>query len=213
MLANKFFRIPYPRPPDLAYPDRVLFNEGPLSRGDPLSGQSESWPDRGAPERSIGWWPRWSAGRRRALRHWARAAGVISCARWVRYSRLRGCLASILAPPAAPSPRAVREGLANLGRTAPRECETMSVIPGRLRSCASEPGIQTFSSAVQHLWIPGSRRGAPRNDGYWVAALISLIASSLSHSAGPAMLPISQPWPSISTEVGIPSARPMVLRS
>src|SRR3954463_4973911 len=35
----------------------------------------------GAPERSMDWWPRWSAGRCRALRHWARAAGVISCAR------------------------------------------------------------------------------------------------------------------------------------
>src|SRR3954451_8483327 len=33
---------------------------------------------------------------------------------------LRHCT---LAPPAAPSPRAVREGLANLGRIAPRECE------------------------------------------------------------------------------------------
>jgi hypothetical protein len=56
--------------------------------------------------RPTGRWPRWSAGRRCALRHWARAAGVISCARWVRYSRLQGCLASILAPPAAPPPRA-----------------------------------------------------------------------------------------------------------
>jgi hypothetical protein len=28
-----------------------------------LSGQSESWPDRGAPERSMAWWPveRWEA--------------------------------------------------------------------------------------------------------------------------------------------------------
>ena len=41
-----------------------------------FSGQSESWLDRGAPDRSIGWWPRWSAGRRRALRHWARAVAL-----------------------------------------------------------------------------------------------------------------------------------------
>src|ERR1700709_624410 len=53
----------YPRTQDLAYPARVLFDEGPLSRSDPSSGQSESWPDRGAPERSMAWWPveRWEA--------------------------------------------------------------------------------------------------------------------------------------------------------
>jgi hypothetical protein len=34
-LLKKFFRIPYPRPQNLAYPDRVLSNEGPLSRSDP----------------------------------------------------------------------------------------------------------------------------------------------------------------------------------
>src|SRR3954447_4950857 len=47
MLAKKIVRIPYPRPQNLAYPARVLFDEGPLSRSDPFSGQSESWPDRG----------------------------------------------------------------------------------------------------------------------------------------------------------------------
>ena len=47
-----------------------------------------------------------------------------------------------------------------------------------------------------------------------VAAVISLIGVvGLAHSAGPAMLAISQPWPSTSTEVGIPSARPMLFRS
>jgi hypothetical protein len=53
----------YPRPQNLAYPDRVLFDEGPLSRSDPEIGQSESWPDRGAPERLMAWWPveRWEA--------------------------------------------------------------------------------------------------------------------------------------------------------
>src|SRR4051812_15846830 len=41
----------------------VLFDEGPLSRSDPLSGQSESWPDRGAPEWSTARWlvERWEA--------------------------------------------------------------------------------------------------------------------------------------------------------
>src|SRR5947209_19048912 len=37
----------YPPPQNLAYPARVLFDEGPLSRSDPSLGQSESWPDRG----------------------------------------------------------------------------------------------------------------------------------------------------------------------
>src|SRR3954451_12015764 len=94
----------YPRPRNLTYPARVLFGEGALSRSDPFSGQSESWPDRGAPERSTGWWPRWSAGRCRALRHWARA---------VTLPREVGTLippprvpAGALAPPAAPPPRA-----------------------------------------------------------------------------------------------------------
>src|SRR5436305_4131684 len=53
----------YPRPQNLPYPARVLSEEGPLSRSDPFSGQSESWPDRGAPERLTAWWPveRWEA--------------------------------------------------------------------------------------------------------------------------------------------------------
>jgi hypothetical protein len=53
----------YPRPQNLAYPDRVLSNEGPLSRSDPKVGQSESWLDRGAPERLTAWWlvERWEA--------------------------------------------------------------------------------------------------------------------------------------------------------
>src|SRR6185295_17711903 len=64
---------------------------------------------------------------------------------------LRHCT---LAPPAAPSRRQgspAKESLANLGRIAPRERGTMSRHSGRSRPCASEPGIQTFSSAVQHV--------------------------------------------------------------
>ena len=49
---------------------------------------------------------------------------------------------------------------------------------------------------------------------YWPsAALISLIASSLAHSAGPAIVPISQPCPSINSVVGMPKARPMDFKS
>src|SRR6201985_2231653 len=109
----------YPRSQDLAYPARVLSNEGALSRSNPLSGQSESWPDRGAPERSTAWWlvERWEA-----LRLALGARGRLA-ARGGVTTRLQGCLASILAPPTAPSPRAGRaREKANLGRIAPREC-------------------------------------------------------------------------------------------
>jgi hypothetical protein len=53
----------YPRLQNLAYPARVLSNEGALSRSDPFSGQGESWLERGAPERPMAWWPveRWEA--------------------------------------------------------------------------------------------------------------------------------------------------------
>src|SRR4051812_12368711 len=64
----------------------------------------------------------------------------------------------------------------------------------------------------RHFSLVLSRFGPPDSQGC-VAAVINLIASSLAHSAGPAMLAISQPSPSTSTDVGIPSARPMLLRS
>ncbi len=45
------------------------------------------------------------------------------------------------------------------------------------------------------------------------AALINLIASSLAHSAGPAMVAISHPRGSTNNVVGIPNARPTAFRS
>ena len=88
-----------------------------------LLGQSESWPDRGAPERSMAWW---LVERSEALRLALGARGALP--------REVGTLipppgvpVGALAPPTAPSPRAVREGLANLGRIAPRECESLAV--------------------------------------------------------------------------------------
>jgi hypothetical protein len=93
----------YPRPQNLPYVDPVLSSEGRVLEA-LLTGQSESWSDRGAPEWSMDWWPRWSAGRRRALRHWARAVAL---------PREVGTLippprvpAGALAPPAAPPPLA-----------------------------------------------------------------------------------------------------------
>src|SRR6266436_6130056 len=106
----------YPRPQNLPYPDRVLSNEGPLSRSDPSADRAKAG-RIGAPRN--GRWPggRWSAGRRCAL-PWARA---VALPREVGSSPASRVPIGALAPPTAPSPRAVREELANLGRFAPRE--------------------------------------------------------------------------------------------
>jgi hypothetical protein len=48
MTGQKKIRIPYPRPQNLAYPARVLSNEGRFMRRSEV-GQSESWPE-GQPE-------------------------------------------------------------------------------------------------------------------------------------------------------------------
>src|SRR5436305_10288650 len=90
---------------------RVAFLEALLQRAErKLAGP-------GRPGRSTAWWPveRWEA-----LRLALGARGCLA-ARGGFTTRLQGCLVSILAPPTAPSPRAVREGLAKLGRIAPRE--------------------------------------------------------------------------------------------
>src|SRR3954471_16381579 len=52
----------YPRPQNLAYPDRILFDEGALSRSDPSADRAKAG-RTGAPERSMAWWPveRWEA--------------------------------------------------------------------------------------------------------------------------------------------------------
>jgi hypothetical protein len=149
------FCIPYPRPENLTYPDLVLSSEGPLSRSDPELDRAKAG-RTGAPRPADGLVAK--VERREALRPTSLGARGCLAARGGSVNPASGVLRHCtLAPPAAPPPRAVREGLAKLGRIAPREREAMSVIPGRLRPCASEPGIQTLSSEVQHLWIPGSR--------------------------------------------------------
>jgi hypothetical protein len=111
-------KIPIDVIPTMRYILLILSSEGPLLEAI-LQRTERELAGTGGPERPTGWWPRWSAGRCRALRHWARA---------VTLPREVGTLilplrvpAGALAPPAAPSPRAVAEGLANLGRIAPRE--------------------------------------------------------------------------------------------
>src|SRR5882762_7645379 len=112
----------YPRLQNLAYPAVVLFNEGALSRSDPSADRARAG-RTGAPRN--GRWPggRWSAGRRCAL-PWARA---VTLPREVGSPPASRVPIGALAPPTAPSPRAVREGLANLGRIAPRECGSLAV--------------------------------------------------------------------------------------
>src|SRR6195952_286512 len=61
MLVKKFFRLPYPRPRNLPYPDRVLSSEGRFMRRSE-AGQSESWPE-GQPEGRCGAWGRASQAR------------------------------------------------------------------------------------------------------------------------------------------------------
>src|SRR5947209_12326408 len=91
----------YPPSQDLPYPARVLSDEGSLSKNDPFSGQSESWPDRGAPERSTAWWPveRWEA-----LRLALGARGCLA-ARGGYVNPASRVPVGALAPPTAPSPR------------------------------------------------------------------------------------------------------------
>src|SRR3954452_9972556 len=98
---------PYPRSPNLAYPARVLFDEGPLSRSDLLSGRSESWPDRGAPERSIAWWlvERWEA-----LRLALGARGRLAARGGYVNPASRGASQAPWRLPPLHPPRAVREG-------------------------------------------------------------------------------------------------------
>jgi hypothetical protein len=123
------FSIPYPRRQNLAYPDRVLSNDRRFLEA-PVIGRSESWPDRGAPGRPTRLVAK--VERREALRPTSLGAhGWRYQPRGAkRLLRLRGARSGTLAPPAAPPPRAIREGPANLGRTAPRERGTTPVIPG-----------------------------------------------------------------------------------
>ena len=112
----------YPRPQNLAYPARVLSNEGALLEAI-LQRTERKLAGPGRPGTVDGL----VAGG--ALGGAAPSLGRARClaARGGFTTRLKGCLASTLAPPAAPSPRAVREGLATLGRSAPRECEGLAV--------------------------------------------------------------------------------------
>src|SRR3954468_2044374 len=66
----------YPRPQNLAYPARVLSDEGPLSRSDPSFDRARAGRTGAAPERSTAWWPveRWEA-----LRLALGAHGALPC--------------------------------------------------------------------------------------------------------------------------------------
>ena len=197
-IGEKFFCIPYPRPPRrgliLA---RVLFDEGPLSRSDPLSGQSESWPDRGpgtvdslvvggalggaAPSLGRARWP---------------------CrARWVHRPASKGCLRNI--PGAShrsiPSRRSARDWqTSDALRRENAEAWLFEIrirklrkARGNLRRCPRERQIdEALSEAgTQRLPVPGVRyvcaqsglRRAPRSS----AAASSAGAATTRMSTGP----------------------------
>src|SRR5215213_2967012 len=117
----------YPTAFGLAYPARVLFDkerflEATLHRTErKLAGTG---PRNG---RCL----RVTVERREALRLALGARGSPCRARWVRYARLQGCLASILAPPAAPSPRASSRGTGKPRTHRAARTQNRAVIPGR----------------------------------------------------------------------------------
>src|ERR1700712_2132930 len=70
----------------------------------------------------------------------------------------RVCRLHILAPPAAPPPRAVCEGLAKLGRMAPRERKTCPSFRGACALAQANPESRSGEHRrAQYIWIPGSR--------------------------------------------------------
>jgi hypothetical protein len=83
---------------------------------------------------------------------------------------------------------------------------------------AADENVQQMVDAVAgvggnldvRIWRPCQGRVAAAGKR---AARISLSASSLAHSAGPASEATSQPAGSISSVVGMPNALPMTLRS
>lgn len=85
---------------------------------------------------------------------------------------------------------------------------------------SGKDAVQLVGRIVNHMVKYKRKRGDVKGRRqmelrlyFAVAALRSVTASSLAHSAGPAIVAISQPAPSTSTEVGIPSARPALFRS
>src|SRR4051812_24416445 len=125
----------------------------------PCPGQSESWPDRGSPDR-----PMDKVERREAQRLALGARGLTLPREAGSPPASRDASQASWRLPPLHRPRAVRGGLANLGRIAPRECGSAPVIPGRPRASRANP--ESRRDSARHLWIPGSRRsGAPRNDG------------------------------------------------
>jgi hypothetical protein len=145
------FWIPYPRGPDLPYPERVLSNEGPLSRGDPAADRAKAG-RTGAPRNG-----RQADGqveRREAQRlPWARA---VPCrARWVRYSRLKG---------ARWCPGASRRSIPSRGSRGTGKARTQRAARTRACGCLKFESVRSPDGAqrnpgqaLQHSRSPGFR--------------------------------------------------------
>src|SRR3954469_13009129 len=117
---------PYPRPPNLAYPARVLSDEGPLSRSDPSADRARAG-RTGAPRNGRQAGGQGGAPGGAASYVTGRARLALSAARGEATSSPQGWAActSWRLPPL--HPLALGEGLANLGRIAPRERESVAV--------------------------------------------------------------------------------------
>ena len=102
------------------------------------------------------WWPRWSAGRRRALRHWARAValprevGTLIPPPGV----LRHCTP---APPAAPSPRA--------GSARDWQTRTLCAARTRKAGCLKFETLTSCPGRGAAFFMPLRRAGTVPNAG------------------------------------------------
>ena len=118
-----------------------------------FSGQSESWPDRGAPERSTAWWlvERWEALRLAlgAHGHLAVRGGSIDPPQGVPN-------ATPLAPPTAPSPRAGRA----------RDCQTSDAL--RRENAPTRPSFRGARALTRAN--PESRCDRHNTSGFRVRA-------------------------------------------
>ena len=123
-----------------------------------FGGQSESWPDRGAPERLMAWWPveRWEALR---LALGARGALPREVGTLIPPQRVP---AGALAPPAAPPPRLGSRGTGKPRTHCAARMRNHVRHSGASRSERATRGPiatnpESRCDSAQHLWIPGSR--------------------------------------------------------
>jgi hypothetical protein len=153
-------KIPIDAIPTMRYIWLVLSDEGALLEAI-LQRQSESWPDRGAPEWSTAWWPGGAPGGA-APALGARGALPREVGTLIPPPRVP---AGALAPPAAPSPRLGSRGTGKprtlcAARTRNHVRHSGALAP--LRKRTRNPDVKLGGSTpLDSGFAP---RGAPRND-------------------------------------------------